>query len=68
MNKPAENILTLQQQRKALRLLKAILKEADEANPGLGGFDDHADSMEIRLFLIAAGEIPDRRAAWKRPK
>lgn len=58
--------VTPAQQRKMISILKKQVEVADEQNPGVTGYDDHDDTMEIRLLLISIGAMPDRRKARKK--
>ena len=53
--------MTLVQQGIALGFLKESVDQADEQASGPLGYDDHVDTMKLRLFLIEVGHIPDRR-------
>lgn len=50
--------MTPAQQKKAITLLKEIVKQNDTA---AGGEDNHDGNHKIRLFLIGIKAIPDRR-------
>lgn len=55
-------MMTPAQQKKALGFLKAIVTEADkQSGSDVTGYDDHSDTMKLRLFLIEVGALPDRR-------
>lgn len=58
--------LTPAQQRKAISILKKQVENSDEQSPNETGFDDHDDTLEIRLLLIECGAMPDRRQAKKK--
>ena len=53
--------MTPKQQKAAIDILKRLVNEADEQNPGVCGYDDHEDTLEIRLLLIEIGALSDRR-------
>lgn len=54
-------IMTVEQQRRAIKILKGIVKTDDEQNAGQAGYCDHEDTTEIRVLLIDCGALPDRR-------
>lgn len=62
---PKIGIMTPAQQRKAVKFLKEQLRQ-DDQNPNDTGYNDHEDTMKLRVFLIEIGAIPDRRKANKR--
>lgn len=52
--------MTPAQQKKAITFLKAQLAMDDTASNETG-YNDHEDTMKLRVFLIGIGAIPDRR-------
>lgn len=62
---PLINSLSPAQQRKAVALLKERLKQDDEAFDDTG-YNNHEDTMRLRVFLIEIGAVPDRRKSRKR--
>jgi hypothetical protein len=58
--------MTPAQQKRAVTILKGIVKNDDEQNPGQSGYCDHSDTHEIRMLLIECGALPDRREAKKK--
>lgn len=54
-------MMTLAQQRKAIKILKGIVANDDEQNAGQAGYCDHEDTHEIRMLLIQCSALPDRR-------
>jgi hypothetical protein len=63
--KASTDLMTAGQQRRAVKILKGIVKTDDEQNPGQSGYCDHSDTHEIRMLLIECGALPDRREAKK---
>lgn len=62
---PLVHCMTPAQERKAITLLKERLKQDDEAFDDTG-YNNHEDTMRLRVFLIEIGAVPDRRAKGKR--
>lgn len=62
---PLINVMSPADQRKALKFLTDIVKDADKANPDCTGYDNNEDTMELRVFLMRVGALPDRRKGKK---
>lgn len=58
------NSISPAQQRKAIALLKERLKQDDEAFDDTG-YNNHDDTMRLRVFLIEIGAVQDRRKRKK---
>lgn len=61
---PLIHTMTPAQERKAIGLLKERLKQDDEAFDDTG-YNNHEDTMRLRVFLIEIGAIEDRRKKRK---